>query len=70
MLTVIDEFTHESLAIKTKRQLNSTDVLDCLNDLFTERGVPEHIRSDNGGGVYRDRSTGMVDCSQGQDFVH
>ena len=26
MLTVIDEFTHESLAIKTKRQLNSTDV--------------------------------------------
>ena len=48
MLTVIDEFTHESLAIKTKRQLNSTDVLDCLNDLFTERGVPEHIRSDNG----------------------
>ena len=41
MLTVIDEFTHESLAIKTKRQLNSTDVLECLNDLFTERGVPE-----------------------------
>ena len=48
MLTVIDEFTHESLAIKTKRQLNSTDVLECLNDLFTERDVPEHIRSDNG----------------------
>ena len=48
MLTVIDEYTHECLAIKTKRQLNSTDVLECLNDLFTERGVPEHIRSDNG----------------------
>ena len=48
MLTVIDEYTHEALAIKTKRQLNSTDVLDCLNDLFAERGVPEHIRSDNG----------------------
>ena len=48
MLTVIDEYTHECLAIKTKRQLNSTDVLDCLNDLFAERGVPEHIRSDNG----------------------
>ena len=39
MLTVIDEYTHESLAIKTNRQPNSTDVLECLNDLFTERGV-------------------------------
>ena len=48
MLTVIDEYTHECLAIKTKRQPNSTDVLDCLNDLFTERGAPEHIRPDNG----------------------
>jgi transposase InsO family protein len=48
MLTVIDEYTHESLAIKTKRQLNSTDVLDCLNELVLEHGVPEHIRSDNG----------------------
>ena len=48
MLTVIDEYTHECLAIKVQRKLNSTDVLDCLNDLFLERGVPEHIRSDNG----------------------
>ena len=48
MLTVIDEYTHECLAIKTKRRLNSIDVLDCLNQLFLEHGVPEHIRSDNG----------------------
>ena len=48
MLTVIDEYTHECRAIKTKRRLNSIDVLDCLNQLFLERGVPEHIRSDNG----------------------
>jgi len=48
MLTVIDEYTHECLTIKTQRQLNSTDVLDCLNALFLERGVPEYIRSDNG----------------------
>ena len=48
MLTVIDEYTHECLAIKTKRRLNSIDVLDCLNELFLEHGVPEHIRSDNG----------------------
>ena len=48
MLTVIDEYTHECLAIDTKRKLNSLNVLDCLNRLFLEHGVPEHIRSDNG----------------------
>ena len=48
MLTVIDEYTHECLAIEVKRKLNSTDVLDCLGRLFLTRSVPEHIRSDNG----------------------
>lgn len=48
MLTVIDEFTHESLAIRVERKLNSTDVIDVLSDLFILRGVPEHVRSDNG----------------------
>ena len=48
MLTVIDEYTHEALAIKVKRILNSIDVLDCLNQLFLKHGAPEHIRSDNG----------------------
>jgi putative transposase len=48
MLTVIDEYTHECLAIKTRRQLSSTDVLDCLGQLFMQHGVPEYIRSDNG----------------------
>ena len=48
MLTVIDEFTRECLAIRVARSLNSDDVLDCLADLMTERGVPGHIRSDNG----------------------
>ncbi len=48
MLTVIDEHSHECLAIDTNRRLNSTNVLDCLNRLFLQHGVPEHIRSDNG----------------------
>ena len=48
MLTVIDEFTHESLAIRVDRKLKSTDVIDVLSDLFILRGVPEHVRSDNG----------------------
>lgn len=48
MLTVIDEFTRECLAIKVGRRLNSKDVLAVLADLMVARGVPDHIRSDNG----------------------
>jgi len=48
MLNVIDEFTHECLAIRVQRQLKSVDVIDVLSDLFILRGVPGHIRSDNG----------------------
>jgi putative transposase len=48
MLNVIDEFTRECLAIRVSRRLNSTDVIDVLSDLFILRGVPGHIRSDNG----------------------
>jgi putative transposase len=48
MLNVIDEFTHECLAIRVGRKLKATDVVDVLSDLFILRGVPGHIRSDNG----------------------
>src|SRR5829696_6742795 len=48
MLNVIDEFTHECLAIRVARKLKAMDVIDVLSDLFILRGVPGHIRSDNG----------------------
>ncbi|MCX8504429.1 MAG: IS3 family transposase [Beijerinckiaceae bacterium] len=48
MLNVIDEFTHECLAIRVERSLKSADVIDVLSDLFILRGVPGHVRSDNG----------------------
>ena len=48
MLTVIDEFTRESLAVEVRRTFKSDDVIDTLTWLFIERGPPEHIRSDNG----------------------
>jgi putative transposase len=48
MLNLIDEFTHECLAIRVDRKLKSADVIDVLSDQFVLRGVPEHIRSDNG----------------------
>ena len=48
MLNVIDEFTRECLAIRVNRKLKAIDVIDVLADLFILRGVPGHIRSDNG----------------------
>jgi transposase InsO family protein len=48
MLNVIDEFTRECLAIRVGRSLRSTDVIDVLSGLFILRGVPGHVRSDNG----------------------
>ena len=48
ILTVLDEFTRESLALRAERSLTSEEVLEVLDDLFMRRGVPEHIRSDNG----------------------
>ena len=47
-LNVLDEFSRECLAIRVKRKLNSTDVIDVLTDLFILYGVPAYIRSDNG----------------------
>lgn len=48
ILNIIDEFTRECLAVKVARRLTSYDVIEVLTDLFVERGVPVHIRSDNG----------------------
>ena len=47
-LNVIDEFTRECLAIRVARSLKGEDVQECLTDLFCQRSVPVHIRSDNG----------------------
>lgn len=48
MLTIIDEYTRECLAILVERRITSQDVIDQLFNLFVFRGIPEHIRSDNG----------------------
>ena len=47
-LNVVDEYTHECLAIRVERRLRATDVIDVLSDLLVLRGVPGHVRSDNG----------------------
>lgn len=47
-LSVVDEYTRECLALVVARSLTGQDVLDVLAELFVVRGVPEHLRSDNG----------------------
>jgi len=47
-MTLIDEFTRECLAIRVARRINSLGVLETMADVMIGRGVPEHIRSDNG----------------------
>ena len=48
LLTVIDEYTRECLAIRAQRSIRASDVIETLAGLMTDKGVPEHIRSDNG----------------------
>ena len=48
MLTVLDEYSRECLAIVVARKIRSHDVLEVLADLFVRHGPPEYLRSDNG----------------------
>ena len=48
ILTVLDEFTRESLEIRVERSIPSARVIDTLEWLGLVRGLPAHIRSDNG----------------------
>ena len=48
ILTLIDEYTKECLALKVRRHFKARDVVEVLSELFLKRGLPCHIRSDNG----------------------
>ena len=48
ILNIIDEYTRECLAILVARKIKTQDVIDLLFNPFIFRGIPEHIRSDNG----------------------
>jgi putative transposase len=47
-LTVVDEFTRESLAIDVSNSMRSKRVIEVLSKLVSERGAPRYLRSDNG----------------------
>jgi putative transposase len=48
ILAILDEYSRECLALLVKRRISSEEVIEQLYRLFTFRGLPEHIRSDNG----------------------
>jgi putative transposase len=47
-LSLIDEYTRECLALEVERSMTAVDVIDVLAQVLLIRGVPGHIRSDNG----------------------
>jgi putative transposase len=46
--SLVDEYTRECLALEVNRSMTAADVLDILAYVFRQRGLPGHIRSDNG----------------------
>jgi transposase InsO family protein len=47
-LSIVDEYTRECVALEVDRGIKAEKVIDVLVDLFRIRGLPKHIRSDNG----------------------
>jgi putative transposase len=48
LLTVVDEYTRESVAIYVATSIKSRTVIGVLSRLVAERGAPQCLRSDNG----------------------
>jgi len=63
-LTVLDEYTRESLAIEVDRSIRAKDVISVLEYLFMVRGVPQYIRSDNGPEFIADAIKNWLRASQ------
>ena len=47
MLTAVDEYTRQALAVHVANRMSSADVLEALYPLLIRHGKPQHIRSDN-----------------------
>ena len=57
MLTVLDEHTRECLEIRVEKRMDSRHVIETLDELMTERGIPMYTRSDNGAEFVSNRLT-------------
>jgi putative transposase len=69
MLTIVDEYTRECLAIDVAKKLTSEDVLERLSDLFVRRGVPEHPER-QWQRVHRQVRPGVAGTGRREDAVH
>ena len=47
-MPIVEEYSRECLALEVERSISAQDVVETLDRLFTERGAPSFIRSDNG----------------------
>ena len=48
LTNIVDEFTHEALAMRVGRSCNTDQLIDIIENLAAARGAPEHLRMDNG----------------------
>ena len=48
MMTLLDEYSRQALAIQVEQQITATEVLGVLEQAMIQYGVPDYIRSDNG----------------------
>jgi transposase InsO family protein len=67
---VIDEFTRECLVPRADRGITSPDVIDSLAEFVANRGVPKHIRSDNGAEFIANELRAWLDRAGRLDALH
>jgi len=48
VMPIVDEYSRYCLALEVERSITAREVVETLDRLFTERGAPSFIRSDNG----------------------
>jgi len=67
---ILDEYTRECLNITLVQNITAREGIDRLADLFIERGIPEHIRSDNGPEFTARAIREWLKDLGGEDFVY
>jgi putative transposase len=70
MLTIIDEYTRECLAIEVSRRFDADAVLHRLTELFGSRRPPDYLRSDNGPEFTAQGGSGVVKPGRSQNALH
>ena len=71
ILTLTDEFTRQSLALRVAESFTSMEVKAVLQEVIAQRGAPGFIRSDNGSEfIARDLGIWLAIQDIGTRFIH